>query len=812
MKSRTQNINHLHRLFLQDSIGVVSSSSMSRYEGFFVVTHALLLNDLHWIRNFLCSMTHFHQRSELLWSEDALQVLILDYEAALICDDFQHAILTDWTQMMRSCVPMISKYWDPSKTVLEAWIQLAHREESNHSFSKALQEYLVSDEATYSFPIQYVQKNTNSGIFFDMYDHEIQGCLHINKQFFLVWTVLGKFTVLDIFTGRIVHEDRIIQPISIDWVIHISDCIYIGSRFQLIRLDIKDWSCQVIISEQTIQKRGEIRDIQYREEEIFVLFQTGLAVVDAVTGTAKTTIFFTIKENFLISAFRFMVVLSADRVVLGRKRKWQVVDVVYRKILHSHNNKNILKLYDIDESCFAVATSEHFELFCSQNWNKIHSIDGEWKKVEYREEHGGTLLLQGTTNICYWQPNNPNAPFYRQIGSTKKTSNPDVHRETIIKKVHDTFKNVQSPLQKNLETMTSEERSVFLSLLEEHMGNLRNMSEDRKQFVASPIQNIGTEEGEQDASVQRFAILQPPMLNLIEGVRRNELYIAVWGASRGTILPSMPQDMLDNHALDESRIFVYSCQDGRLICELEGHDSPIVSLMWLSTNILVSASQDGEVKLWDMKTHACTLHIQAHNSSITHMQLWNHRILTTAEDGSVHHGNWRELSKKHKNFQGHVGMIQGVCCLSETRVISWGDDRKICIWDIETGIVQHVLVGHTYVVKNVIVVHPNVLLSVGLDNQIIEWFYEDETWCITQKWFQQDVPEKYVLQISQKIPRPIRVENGGIRIKHTFGFDLHWLNNGKWCVWIEMKHRVICTQNSQLQIVGVFHDNDKEHT
>ena len=119
----------------------------------------------------------------------------------------------------------------------------------------------------------------------------------------------------------------------------------------------------------------------------------------------------------------------------------------------------------------------------------------------------------------------------------------------------------------------------------------------------------------------------------------------------------------------------------------------------------------------DVEKGVCTLGMQVHNMPL-HICRYRTAILTTSEDGSVHHVNWQNESKNRE--------VTWTCWSYSRRLFSFRssrdrqiDDRNIYIWNIEKGI-EHVLVGHTYVIANVIVLSKE-LLSIGLDNQILEW-------------------------------------------------------------------------------------------
>ncbi|PSN29091.1 THO complex subunit 6 [Blattella germanica] len=63
----------------------------------------------------------------------------------------------------------------------------------------------------------------------------------------------------------------------------------------------------------------------------------------------------------------------------------------------------------------------------------------------------------------------------------------------------------------------------------------------------------------------------------------------------------------------DNRIYVFSLEDGKLIRTMEGHDDYIHSIHCMGSQ-LVSGSEDGSVRLWDVKQKTHTNIVQPHLS------------------------------------------------------------------------------------------------------------------------------------------------------------------------------------------------------
>lgn len=65
----------------------------------------------------------------------------------------------------------------------------------------------------------------------------------------------------------------------------------------------------------------------------------------------------------------------------------------------------------------------------------------------------------------------------------------------------------------------------------------------------------------------------------------------------------------------DNKVHIFSIEDGRLVRSLEGHEDYIHSVQSYADNQIVSASEDGTVRLWDLRQTRATAVIQPHLSN-----------------------------------------------------------------------------------------------------------------------------------------------------------------------------------------------------
>jgi WD40 repeat protein len=133
-------------------------------------------------------------------------------------------------------------------------------------------------------------------------------------------------------------------------------------------------------------------------------------------------------------------------------------------------------------------------------------------------------------------------------------------------------------------------------------------------------------------------------------------------------------------------IKIWDIQSGRVVSQLQGHSGGIPALVAIG-NLLVSASGDKSMRVWNSKTY---------------------------EKISL-------IEKAHNDY------IYSIAAIGENQIISGARDRKIKIWDIETGKITGHLemddsgIAHTSTVYDVASFQDSLILSGSRDGYVKVW-------------------------------------------------------------------------------------------
>ncbi len=215
------------------------------------------------------------------------------------------------------------------------------------------------------------------------------------------------------------------------------------------------------------------------------------------------------------------------------------------------------------------------------------------------------------------------------------------------------------------------------------------------------------------------------------------------------------------------------------LADFRGHENGIKSID-LSNNLLISASKDQTIKIWDVKAGTEVRTCYGHDNEVTSVSfspdgnqaisgdldgiiiLWNikdcqviHKFLNKSKVKSVSwsknglyalsgHDNgmvklWDINAKQEiRTFSGHTDQVNDVSFSPDSsKALSASKDKTIKLWDVETGAEIRTFVGHTNRVVSVAFSSDGLFaISGSWDNTIRRWNIEtgEQTVISDQAW------------------------------------------------------------------------------
>lgn len=176
-------------------------------------------------------------------------------------------------------------------------------------------------------------------------------------------------------------------------------------------------------------------------------------------------------------------------------------------------------------------------------------------------------------------------------------------------------------------------------------------------------------------------------------------------------------------------INVYNISDGVLIRELEGHSRWINSITFTpNEDLLISASDDKEIRVWETKNWNCINILKGHNWRIESLVLNSsgNLLYSCGWDNFIIKWDLKEFKEIERIEIDSIAGANHLLISNDDRFLFIsGHDNIIRVYDTNTLLMTSKLVGHNDSISH-IALHPkqNFIVSSSLDGAIIFWDIE----------------------------------------------------------------------------------------
>ncbi|XP_010265189.1 PREDICTED: DENN domain and WD repeat-containing protein SCD1 isoform X2 [Nelumbo nucifera] len=145
---------------------------------------------------------------------------------------------------------------------------------------------------------------------------------------------------------------------------------------------------------------------------------------------------------------------------------------------------------------------------------------------------------------------------------------------------------------------------------------------------------------------------------------------------------------------DDQSIIVWDKQTTQLLEELKGHDGQVSCVRMLSGERVLTASHDGSVKMWDVRTDTCVATVGRCSSAVICMEYDDSTGILAAGGRDAVANIWdiRAGRQMHK-LLGHTRWIRSLRMVGDT-IITGSDDWTSRIWSVSRGTCDAVLACH----------------------------------------------------------------------------------------------------------------------
>ena len=154
---------------------------------------------------------------------------------------------------------------------------------------------------------------------------------------------------------------------------------------------------------------------------------------------------------------------------------------------------------------------------------------------------------------------------------------------------------------------------------------------------------------------------------------------------------------------------------------LIGHKGTVYALIELNDSKIASASKDGTIKIWDLKSKEFLFSLTGHQNCVNSLiRLDDEKISSASWDKTIKVWDLN-LKKCILTLNGHNNYVYSLILLKDGKLASCSKDQSIKIWDLNKKECIQTLNGHTFAVFSLIQLNNLLIASCSVDQTIKLW-------------------------------------------------------------------------------------------
>uniref|UniRef100_A0A0B7JQF2 NACHT domain-containing protein n=1 Tax=Bionectria ochroleuca TaxID=29856 RepID=A0A0B7JQF2_BIOOC len=182
--------------------------------------------------------------------------------------------------------------------------------------------------------------------------------------------------------------------------------------------------------------------------------------------------------------------------------------------------------------------------------------------------------------------------------------------------------------------------------------------------------------------------------------------------------------------LDHNRQRILDIATGLCVQTLKGHGASVSSVAISDVQRLASGSSDQKIKIWDIATCECLRTLVGHEGSVTAVTfLGSQQLVSSSLDRTIKIWDIR-TGVCVQTLEGHSDAVSSVVVLDNRRLASGSMDNIIKVWDTSTGTCLQTLEGHTRWVSSVAFSADNQRLASGSGDGMVKVWDIPTSTCI----------------------------------------------------------------------------------